>query len=377
MSAFANTATTGPWRDGCESQVINLVTEFINHHKISHQNPWKAPQAPVESQAVATQIKAHPSVTSTVKWALKVRESTASRRDLLKLVIEAGVLTDRAEVFFITLLAENNYLGLPRGSSEAEALLYRHNGANKGLDSEQEQHNFDIHQRRLNQLEACGQELFDMTESGREGILDLSACEEQSLRDMAAVIKREFAATRKQISDEKQELLELLERVRFEKQQLLDTMSVISSTDSTVDVYSPTSTLRNSSPDETSESIEQKPEPHLKTKLTLLVGGNYPGLRDERSMSIGWNDPIGLLRAPLKERFPEATRGFYHGARLVSDDTTPAQVSIFPILVAERLIRTSLASIGAWVLFMSAEQGLPRLPRYHDGSMNIAPSFMT
>lgn len=80
-----------------------------------------------------------------------------------------------------------------------------------------------------------------MTESGREGILDLSACEEQSLRDMAAVIKREFAATRKQISDEKQELLELLERVRFEKQQLLDTMSGISSTDSTVDVYTPTS----------------------------------------------------------------------------------------------------------------------------------------
>lgn len=241
MSAFANTATTGPWRDGCESQVINLVTEFINHHEISHQNPWKAPQAPVESQAVATQIKAHPSVTSTVKWALKVRESTASRRDLLKLVIEAGVLTDRAEVFFITLLAENNYLGLPRGSSEAEALLYRHNGASKGLDSEQEQQNFDIHQRRLNQLEACGQELFGMTESGREEILDLSACEEQSLRDMAAVIKREFAATRKQISDEKQELLELLERVRFEEQQLLDTMSEISSTDSTVDVCSPTS----------------------------------------------------------------------------------------------------------------------------------------
>ncbi|KEQ81925.1 hypothetical protein M438DRAFT_337459 [Aureobasidium pullulans EXF-150] len=151
MSTFANTATTGPWRDGCESQVINLVTEFINHHEISHQNPWKVPQAPVESQAVATQIKAHPSVTSTVKWALKVRESTASRRDLLKRIIEAGVLTDRAEVFFITLLAENNYLGLPRGSSEAEALLYRHNGASKGLDSEQEQQNFDVHQRRLNQ----------------------------------------------------------------------------------------------------------------------------------------------------------------------------------------------------------------------------------
>ena len=136
-------------------------------------------------------------------------------------------------------------------------------------------------------------------------------------------------------------------------------------------------TLRNSSPDETFESTEQKSQPHLESKLTLLVGGNYLGLRDERSMSIGWNDPIGLLRAPLKERFPEATRGFYHGARLVSDDTTPAQVSIFPIFVAERLIRTSLASIGAWVLVMSAEQGLPRLPRYHDGSMNIAPSFMT
>jgi hypothetical protein len=136
-------------------------------------------------------------------------------------------------------------------------------------------------------------------------------------------------------------------------------------------------TLRNSSPDETSEAIEQKSEPHLESKLTLLVGGNYPGLRDERSMSIGWNDPIGLLRAPLKERSPEATRGFYHGARLVSDDTTPAQVSIFPILVAERLIRTSLASIGAWVLVIYAEQELPRLPRYHDGSMNIAPSFMT
>lgn len=241
MSTFANTATTGPWREGCESQVINLVTEFINHHEISHQNPWKVPQAPVESQAVATQIKAHPSVTSTVKWALRVRESTASRRDLLKLVIEAGVLTDRAEVFFITLLAENNYLGLPRGSSEAEALLYRHNGASKGLDSEQGQQNPDIHQRRLNQLEACGQGLFGMTESGREKILDLSACEEQSLRDMAAVIKREFAATRKQISDEKQELLELLERVRFEKQQLLDTMSEISSTDLKADVYSPTS----------------------------------------------------------------------------------------------------------------------------------------
>lgn len=80
-----------------------------------------------------------------------------------------------------------------------------------------------------------------MTESGREEILDLSTCEEQSLRDIAAVIKREFAATRKQISDEKQELLKLLERVRFEKQQLLDTMSEISSTDSTVDVYSSTS----------------------------------------------------------------------------------------------------------------------------------------
>lgn len=170
-----------------------------------------------------------------MKWALRVRESTASRRDLLKLVIEAGVLTDRAEVFFITLLAENNYLGLPRGSSEAEALRYRHNGASKGLDSEQEQQNFDINQRRLNQ------QLFGMTESGREEILDLLACEEQSLRDMAAVIKREFAATRKQISDEKQELLELLERVRFEKQQLLDTMSGISSTNSTVDVYTPTS----------------------------------------------------------------------------------------------------------------------------------------
>ncbi|THY42320.1 hypothetical protein D6C97_09599 [Aureobasidium pullulans] len=309
MSAFATTATTGPWREGCESQVINLVTEFINHHEISHQNPWKVPQAPVESQAVATQIKAHPSVTSTVKWALRVRESTASRRDLLKLIIEAGVLTDRAEVFFITLLAENNYLGLPRGSSEAEALLYRHKGASKGLDSEQEQQNFNIHQRRLNQLEACGQELFGMTESGREEILDLSACEEQSLRDMAA-------------------LLELLERVRFEKQQLLDTMSEISSTDSTVEVYTPASTLRNSSPDETFESTEQKSQPHLKPKLTLLVGGNYLGLRDERSMSIGWNDPIGLLRAPLKERFPEATRGFYHGARLVSDDTTPAQLRL-------------------------------------------------
>ncbi|THV76566.1 hypothetical protein D6D29_08460 [Aureobasidium pullulans] len=309
MSAFANTATTGPWRDGCESQVINLVTEFINHHKISHQNPWNVPQAPVESQAVATQLKAHPSVTSTVKWALKVRESTASRRDLLKLVIEAGVLTDRAEVFFITLLAENHYLGLPRGSSEAEALLYRHNGASKGLDSEPEQQNLDIHQRRLNQLEAC-------------------ACEEQSLRDMAAVIKREFAATRKQISDEKQELLELLERVRFEKQQLLNTMSEISSTDSTVDVYSPTSTLRNSSPAETSESTERAAEPHLEPNCTLLVGGNYPGLRDERSMSIGWNDPIGLLRAPLIEHFPEATHGFYHGTRLVSDDTTPAQLRL-------------------------------------------------
>ncbi|THZ55707.1 hypothetical protein D6C88_09358 [Aureobasidium pullulans] len=263
---------------------------FINHHEISHQNPWKVPQAPVESQAVATQIKAHPSVTSTVKWALRVRESTASRRDLLKLVIEAGVLTDRAEVFFITLLAENNYLGLPRGSSEAEALRYRHNGASKGLDSEQEQQNFDINQRRLNQ------QLFGMTESGREEILDLLACEEQSLRDMAAVIKREFAATRKQISDEKQELLELLERVRFEKQQLLDTMSGISSTNSTVDVYTPTSTLRNSSPDD-SESTKQASEPHLEPKLTLLVGGNYPGLRDKRSMSIGWNDHIGLLRA--------------------------------------------------------------------------------
>ncbi|THY24571.1 hypothetical protein D6D01_05418 [Aureobasidium pullulans] len=320
MSTFESTAITGPWREGCESQVINLVTEFINHHEISHQNPWKVSQAPVESQAVATQTKAHPSVTSTVKWALKVRESTASRRDLLKLVIEAGVLTDRAEVFFITLLAENIYLGLPRGSSEAEALLYRHNGARKSLDWEQEQQNLDLHQRRLNQLEACGQEIFGMTESGREEILDLSACEERSLRDMAAAINGEFAATRKQISDEKQELLELLERVRFEKQQLLDTMSKISSTDSTVDVYSPTSTLKNSSPDETSESTKQASEPHLEPKLTLLVGGNYPGLRDERSMSIGWNDPTGLLRAPLKERFPEATHGFYHDARLVSDD---------------------------------------------------------
>lgn len=98
-------------------------------------------------------------------------------------------------------------------------------------------------------------------------------------------------------------------------------------------------TLRNSSPDETSESTEQKSQPHLESKLTLLVGGNYLGLRDERSMSIGWNDPIGLLRAPLKERFPEATHGFYHGVRLVSDDTTPAQVSIFPpSFVVERLI---------------------------------------
>lgn len=137
-------------------------------------------------------------------------------------------------------------------------------------------------------------------------------------------------------------------------------------------------TLRNSSPDETSESTKQASEPHLESKLTLLVGGNYPGLRDERSMSIGWNDPIGLLRAPLKERFPEATHGFYHGARLVSDDTTPAQVSIlFPNSVVERLIRTSLASIGAWVLVISAEQELSRLHRYHDGSMNVAPSFMT
>lgn len=137
-------------------------------------------------------------------------------------------------------------------------------------------------------------------------------------------------------------------------------------------------TLRNSSRDETSESIEQKSEPHLKPNLTLLVGGNYPGLRDERSMSIGWNDPIGLLRAPLKERFPEATHGCYHGARLVSDDTTPAQVSIpCPNFVIERLIRTSLASIGVWVLVISAEQGLPRLPRYHNGSMNMAPSFVT
>ena len=108
------------------------------------------------------------------------------------------------------------------------------------------------------------------------------------------------------------------------------------------------------------------------------MGGNYPGLRDERSMSIGWNDPIGLLRAPLKERVPESTHGFYHGVRLVSDDTTPAQVSIlFPNSVVERLIRTSLASIGAWVLVISAEQELSRLHRYHDGSMNVAPSFMT
>lgn len=98
-------------------------------------------------------------------------------------------------------------------------------------------------------------------------------------------------------------------------------------------------TVRNSSPAETSESTERAAEPHLEPKLTLLVCDNYPGIRDERSMSIGWNDPIGLLRAPLKERFPEATHGFYHGARLVSDNTTPAQVSISPpSFVVERLI---------------------------------------